>query len=75
MPWLTPDSEPASFERRVFVIPVEKDWQAVLLGALLPLTYPENWEQSIGGITPDEAAAAWQSVFDDFLDAEICPDP
>jgi len=52
----TPFSLPDETTCRTLEIPASGDWQAVVMGALLALVYPENWQQFEGGITRDEAA-------------------
>lgn len=73
MPWLTPNS-PAPTDRfcRRVSIPNDPTLIQAVSGALLPLTYPSNWEQS-GSMTPDEAAEIMRSVLIEFFDAVGCP--
>jgi len=47
-------------------------------GALLPLTYPENWEQ-FGTMTPEQAAGVMSAAFEAFVASDCvggeCPPP
>lgn len=56
--WLTPETltPPHNHVRRL-VIPGDKQMLANVLGALLDMTYEENWE-AFGAVTPAEAAQA-----------------
>jgi len=53
----TPLSIPDETVCRRLQIPADGSWQAVTMGALLALTYPENWQQLEGGISREDAAA------------------
>jgi len=65
--WLTPDTPAPESERcRRFATPDELAFVAAVSGALLPLTLPENWEQS-GSMTPDEAAGIMSASFESFV--------
>lgn len=71
--WLTPDSAPASTRcRRVFV-PDDEAWIAIVSGALVPLIYPEHWEQ-FGTLTPEQAAERAKEMFLRYLSEEDCID-
>lgn len=63
--WLTPDDAPAALASRCIFIPDAVDWIAIVAGALLPLTYPWNFEQ-FGTATPEETAEAFAVMFDGF---------
>lgn len=63
--WLTPDTAPGPIASRCLLIPDAPDWLAIVAGALLPLIYPNNFEQ-YGTATPDEAAAVFHEMFDNF---------
>ncbi len=67
--WLTPDSAPAATRCRRILIPDDPAWLALVSGALVELTKPENWEQ-FGTVTPEEAADRAQVMFLEYLDAE-----
>lgn len=61
--WLTPNSlTPDKAHVRRLFIPGDIEMLAVVNGALLDLTYPENWELQ-GTVTPDEAAAAAWTMY------------
>lgn len=64
--WLTPDEVPTDTICRALVIPADSSIIAAVNGALLPLTYSENWEQ-FGEVTPEDMAAAMRVMFDDFV--------
>jgi len=64
--WLTPDTIPSDGLRRWLCIPNTPALIAAVTGALLPLTYAENWE-AYGTITPDEAALAMSLMLEDFV--------
>jgi hypothetical protein len=65
--WLTPDEIPAGFYCRELEIPANIFIQAAVAGALLPLTYPENWEL-FGTVTPEEIALAMSVMYEKFSD-------
>jgi len=69
----TPDDIPEEAGCRQFSIPANKDWFALLMGALLPLTISENWYK-YGDLTEDEAAAKWQELIEVAYEAE-CGQP
>lgn len=63
--WLTPDTAPGPIASRCLLIPDDPDWLAIVSGALLPLIYPDSFEQ-YGTATPDETAAVFAVMFDNF---------
>lgn len=63
--WLTPDTAPGSIAARCLLIPDNPEWLAIVAGALLPLIYPNNFEQ-FGTATPEETAAVFSDMFDNF---------
>lgn len=67
--WITPEEIPTDNLCRVLHIPNDEIFYANVVGALLPLCYPDNWEQ-IGMVTPEEAAEAAKTMFDDFVQSE-----
>ena len=67
MPYLTPESLPADTVVRQLSIPQDLAFLGAVTGALLELTFPENWEQH-GAVTPEEAAAAMNDMLHDYLD-------
>lgn len=72
--YLTPDS--ADYERlcRSFSIPNDARWLGNFMGAIEVLTHEENWRQ-YGLMTPEEAAAVAQQIFDDgFYGTGSCND-
>jgi len=78
--WLTPDSPTPEEERcRTISVPDDLAFVGAVTGALLPLTQPDNWEQS-GSMTPEEAAGIMSAAFESFVDSdcttgEPCPPP
>jgi len=72
MPYLTGSSIPtADFICRRLRIPNDIDLIISVNGALDELTNPENWEQ-FGTATPEEAAAAMDSMFREYLLGDAC---
>lgn len=71
----TPVSIPDDTACRTLKIPASGDWQAVTMGALLALTYPENWQQLEGGISRDDAAAAAAAMIQQAYDDVDLPCP
>lgn len=69
MPYLTPDEIPAASRCRSILIPDNTLILAAVNGALYELTHAHNWEQ-YGAVTPDEIAAAMQTMFLDYLNSE-----
>lgn len=67
MGYPTPDTIPAAVTGRLLVIPNNYQIIQTIWGALLPLTYPENW-QPIGVVTPAAIAAVMQGIVDAALD-------
>jgi len=63
--WLTPDTAPGGIAARCLLIPDAPDWLAIVAGALLPLIYANSFEQ-FGTATPDETAAVFAEMFDNF---------
>lgn len=70
--WLTPDDIPASSVRRVITIPNDDYWLALLIGALVPLSVADNWQQ-YGDMTPEESAQEWTNIIELFTQGEECP--
>lgn len=65
--WITPNE--ASEDTRLIQIRVPDDMYlySCLLGAILLLVEPSNWE-AVGTLTPSEVAALFQPTFDDVAD-------
>ena len=61
--FLTPDEAPDDLLCRSFSIPNDSRWLGNFMGALLDLCESENW-RAYGTLSPDEAAAAYQAIFD-----------
>jgi len=63
--WLTPDTLPSDVVCRTLKIPDDLYLLVAVSGALLDLTYPDNWEQ-FGDQTPEDTAAAMYAMLRDF---------
>lgn len=63
--WVTPSSIPGTTVCRPLFIPNDPALLAAVSGALLPLGYATNW-QEIDGATPEDTAAAMQSMLQQF---------
>jgi len=65
--WITPDE--ASSDTRLIEIRVPDDMYlySCLIGAIMLLSLPENWEE-IGVLTPAECAALFEPTFQDVMD-------
>lgn len=68
--WLTPDAEPTAIACRFLRIPLDPTWLGPVTGALLALTYPWQWELH-GVTTPEEAAARFSQMLNEFQDAGL----
>jgi hypothetical protein len=64
----TPLSIPDETTCLLIQVPADPAWWALMVGVLYTLTLEWNWLQYEGGITRDEAAAAWQTILDNALD-------
>jgi len=64
--WLTPDAPPENkfFSRRI-IIPADRDWLALVNGAIDELTKPWNFEQH-GDLTPEQTAQAFADIYDSY---------
>lgn len=63
--WLTPDLPSTPTQCRRVVFPAGIDWLSIMSGALLSLTHDYNFEQ-FGTATPQQTAAAFADMYDDF---------
>ena len=63
--YVTPDQPPDSWVCQAVCFPVGQTWQALLAGALLELCDPAHFE-SVGGMSPEDAALVFQEVFVSF---------
>lgn len=66
MPYLTPDTAPPDTVCRTLVIPNDKFWLSIVNGALSDLGYSYRYEK-FGTATPEETAAVFQAMFEDYL--------
>lgn len=57
--WLTPDALPSSTKCIQVEVPDDLDFFAMLMGAIVPLFDPENFEE-FGDLTPEECAQYWR---------------
>jgi len=65
--WLTPQAAaPVAVRCRRLLLPDAVDWIMPVNGALDELRFIHNWEQSSGGITPEEAATQYALLFDQY---------
>lgn len=67
--WLTPDEIPSEGLKRWLCIPNTPALLAAVTGALLPLTYEDQWEL-YGTVTPADAALAMSLMLEEFLAQE-----
>lgn len=66
--WITPPTIPtASVMCRRLIIPNDPVLVAAVNGALLLLIDPRNWEQIGGTVAPEDAAAAMQAMYFEYL--------
>lgn len=59
----TPNTAPLETGARLFYIPSDEEWFAILMGALGALRNPYNWYQN-GELTQQEAADAFAAIID-----------
>lgn len=69
MPYLTPDTAPGTTKCRVLIIPDDKEWLALVTGALSELTHAYNFEQ-FGTATPEQTAQAFRDMLALYVDCE-----
>jgi len=69
MGYLTLSEAPVTTTCRALFVPDSQDCLAVVRGALMALTLPENWEL-YGTLTQEESAAVFQEMFDRFCASE-----
>lgn len=69
MPYLTPDTAPGNTRCRVLIIPDDKEWLALVTGALSELTHAYNFEE-FGTATPEETAQAFRDMLALYVDCE-----
>lgn len=70
--WLTPDTPPAETICRVLTIPADFDWLALVAGAIVELTNPDNFELQ-GSATPQDCADIFTVMFDAFsMNQGVC---
>ncbi len=70
----TPNAASGDTGCRIFVVPDDEEWFALLMGAVDRLTQEWAWYKN-GTMTQAEAAAAWQAIIDDAYArsmADIC---
>jgi len=65
MPYLTPDTLPTDTICRVLFIPNDRDFLAIVTGALEELTFAYNFEE-FGTLTPEQTAEAYTTMFNAF---------
>lgn len=69
MPYLTPDTAPGTTKCRVLIIPDDKEWLALVTGALSELTHAYNFEE-FGTATPEETAQTFRDMLALYVDCE-----
>lgn len=60
----TPNEAPGIESCRVFSIPADEEWLALLMGAVSELTNPYNWFRN-GSLTQQESADAFADIMDE----------
>lgn len=60
MPFLTPPSTPTARRCLVLPVPDSAGWRTAVIGALMELTYSQNWED--GGEDPEDVAAYFAEI-------------
>jgi len=73
MPWLTGSAIPSEEFCRVIRVPNDPTFIHAVSGALLELTYADNWEQ-FGTLTPEQQAEAFDAIYVEFTQS-ICIEP
>jgi hypothetical protein len=69
--WLTPDNAPDGTREIILTVPNGDEWEAIVRGALVPLCFPDAFEQR-GSYTPDETAAIfWAAIIITFQWLEV----
>jgi len=68
--WLTPSAANAASTPITRVTAVPGELLEFIGGALLLLSLPENWEESAGGLTADEAADLFGSYLEEWYESE-----
>lgn len=69
MAYLSLDEAPDTATCRALFVPDSPDCLAIVRGALMALTLPENWEV-YGTLTPEESAAVFNEMFARFCASE-----
>lgn len=67
----TPNSTPSETARRIFVVPADAEWLGLIMGAAEVLREEWRWYEW-GGLTPAEAAAAFNTIIIDAF-TNVCP--
>lgn len=70
MSYLTPPSVTSSYVCRPVRVPADTHWLAIVSGALSELTYAKSFQQSLGGLTPEQTAEVFAAMFYEYLDGE-----
>jgi len=68
--WLTPTAENVSSDDITRYHQVPGELMEFIAGALLLLTFEENWEQSVSGISPTDAANLFSKYLEDWYASE-----
>jgi len=62
--WLTPNNPPDGTREIILVVPYGEEWEAIIRGALAPLMYSHNFQES-GSYSPEETAAIFQAAIEE----------
>jgi hypothetical protein len=71
VPYLTPDTAPGTSRCRVLLIPDDKTWLALVMGALSELTHEYNWEE-FGTASIADTVDKFHEMLQAFEDCETC---
>lgn len=72
MPYLTPDTNPVSYQCRVLLFPSGLDWLALVEGAIQELSFKWNWE-AYGSVTVQQTVDEFTKTFDWFcFNSGVC---
>jgi len=68
--WLTPTAGNAASDPITRYTAIPGELLEFIGGALLLLSLPENWEESAGGLTPEETADIFGSYLEEWYESE-----
>ena len=70
--WITPASMPTGVACWRVTLPDDDYLYACFLGAMLQLSYPNSWQQSEGGASPEDTAALFVDAFETVRVPQVC---